>query len=262
VAKKIPKYIKLHLEKFIDFTADKISEAIIKKIGAPKEGAVLEAISIYFEWKDYQYGIKDVDFIYDEENKKCKIDTYSFTKKQSSGDDDEKEDFLNDGLGVEPEKSLDDDDDDFSDDDDFDDIDDDFDKEDEFNDDEDDFGDDDFFASISFFSNIKDWFAEIFKFKIDDLKLFGGSATIGDRIFAFAQKKALLKAVKKIETKGIIFSDDPQLVLTTHDHQEIINKDNTIEWHDTPDEILKSAEAIETFAMICFDSDELRKLIK
>jgi|GEM_PF-2117939 len=264
MAKKIPAGVKLHLEKFIDFTADNISEAIIKKIGEPKDGAVLETISIFFEREDYQYGIKNVNFLYNGIKTKCKIDTYSFTKNRStdSDEDDKEEDYLNDGLGVEPEKSLDDDDDDFSEDDDFDDFDNDFDKDDGFGDDDDDFGEDDFFASISFFSNIIDWFAETFKFDIDELKLFGGSKTIGDRVFAFVHKKALLKAVNKIESKGIKFSASPQLVLSTHDYQETINENNYIEWRDTLEKSLKDSAAIETFAVICFDTDEFRKLLR
>jgi len=270
MGKKIPADIKLHLEKFIDFTADKISEAIIKKIGQPQEDAVLEEIYASFERVDYQYGIKEISFLYNEEETKCEIDTYSFIKKKSSASKkkDSKKDVFDDGLGSEPDKSLEDDDDDdddldFSDDDDFDDVEDFGNGDDDFSDDDDDdFGDDDFFGSISFFSNIKDWVAETFKLSMDNLKLFGGPETIGDRVFAFAQKKALLKAVKKIEKKGIKLSPEAQLALTPSDHEEIINTDNLIEWQDMPEKILKTSEAVETFAMICFDSDEFRGLVK
>lgn len=263
MGKKIPADIKLHLEKFIDFTADKISEAIIKKIGPHQEDVVLDDISTFFERVDYQYGIKEISFLYNDERTKCEIETYSFIKNKSAGSKkkDSKKDEFDDDFESDPEKSLDDDDLDFSEDDDFDDEDD-FDKDEDFGDDDDDFGDDDFFGSISFFSNIKDWFSETFKLSMDNLMLFDGPETIGDRVFSFAQKKALLKAVKKIEKKGIKLSTKLQLTLTSGDYEEIINNDNFIEWHDIPGEIIKTPEAIAAFAMICFDSDEFRGLIK
>jgi hypothetical protein len=218
--------------------------------------------------KDYQYGIKKINFIYNKEKNKCKLDTYSFTKNQSSdaNEDESKKVEFDDSLGKhtkEFDPELDDDyGDEFSDDDD--------DDEDDLGedlagfgaDDDDDFGDDDFFESISFFENIKDWVSEIFKLDIHQLKIFGKSQTIGDRIFAFAQKTALLKAIKDIEEKGIKFTSEPLLSLSTHNDTEVINKDNLIEWSDRPEEVLKTSQAIETFAMICFDSKEFRDLVK
>jgi hypothetical protein len=250
--KKIPGDIKLHLEKYIKFTADKISEAVINKIRNPAEGAVFEAIDAYFKFEDYQYGISKINFVYAEEKNKCKIETYSFTKNNSSEENSSKKDEFDDGLDDDPEEEFDE----------FGDDNDDFGGDNFSNDDEDGFDDDDFFGSISFFENIKDWVAETFKLDIEDLQIFGGSETIGDKVFTFAQKSALTKAIQELEAKGLKFSKEPQLSLSTHDDTLVINKDDSIKWNYKPMEILKTEAAVKAFAEICFDTKELRDLIK